>query len=367
MQYDADSSVGASMRGTINDLEFSSEYSSSNAKWARRIKTLPALFGAFFLTWTLLPALVLATAVRDAICDRRFPTTRLVCFGAWWLAMECAGVFVSFLLWLRFAPRHQLGGIRSRRAHSSLQKFWAMSLTTGARFIIGLRWSTDGVSCLAPSGPLLVLARHGSQGDAVLTAALLAGQGRRLRFVLKKELLLDPCLDIVGHRIPNYFVNRDSLNNLGELRNIGLLASNLQDDEALVIFPEGTRFSPEKLTRAITAIADTAPHRLAAVKSLKSVLPIRTAGTLAALSTASDADIVFCNHVGITDISSLKQLHKEVPIEKPLQFTFERTPRANLSRNWDETELVYWLDKQWAKIDVWVTSVDAPKSPHTRN
>ena len=30
----------------------------------------------------------------------------------------------------------------------------------------------------------------------------------RLRYVLKRELLLDPCLDIVGNRLPNCFVAR---------------------------------------------------------------------------------------------------------------------------------------------------------------
>ena len=32
----------------------------------------------------------------------------------------------------------------------------------------------------------------------------------RLRYVLKRELLWDPCLDIVGQRVPNIFVDRDA-------------------------------------------------------------------------------------------------------------------------------------------------------------
>ena len=236
------------------DFVFSARESHSAAKWARRSKTVPALLIAFFLVWLLLPVLFTFSFIHDLIRDREFSTTRLTLFGAWWLTMEMLGVVTAFILWLIFLPSTKSTSTKSNRWHNRLQCLWAKSLTAGAKRTIGLRWSAEGISCLRPKGPLIILARHGSQGDALLTAALLSNEGRRLRFVLKKQLLNDPCLDIVGHRIPNYFVNRDSLDNQEELANISVLASGLEDDEALVIFPEGTRFSPSKLTKAIDTL-----------------------------------------------------------------------------------------------------------------
>jgi hypothetical protein len=54
--------------------------------------------------------------------------------------------------------------------------------------------------------------RHASIGDTLLASALV---GRPhgifwLRYVLKRELLWDPCLDVVGNRLPHVFVDRAS-------------------------------------------------------------------------------------------------------------------------------------------------------------
>ena len=337
------------------DFVFSAKESHSAAKWSRRSKTVPALIITALFVWLLLPILVAFSFIHDLIRDREFSNTRLTLFGAWWLAMEILGVVTAFILWLIFLPSTKSTSVRSNRWHNRLQCLWAKSLTGGARRTIGLRWSAEGISCLRTKGPLIILARHGSQGDALLTAALLSNEGRRLRFVLKKQLLNDPCLDIVGHRIPNYFVNRDSLNNQEELANIGVLASGLADDEALVIFPEGTRFSPSKLTKAVQTLSQQTPARAESAHRLRSVLPIRTAGTLAALA-ASDADIVFCNHVGIRDISSIRELRASVPLKKELRFKLTRVSRSTLSSHWSDEELVRWLDTQWALVDEWVTA-----------
>ena len=347
-------------------FKFSSNHSSPAAKWRRRSRTIPALVLAFALTWLLLPALLIVTFFRDLIRDRTLPTVRLTVFGAWWLSMELLGVLTAFFFWLIFAPPKKLQSDRSQRWHSRLQRTWARSLAWGARFTIRLRWSTEGLDCLHRSGPIVVLARHGSQGDALLAAALLSGEGRRLRFVLKQQLLTDPCLDVVGHRIPNYFVNRDSVNNQEELQNINLLAEDLDQDEALIIFPEGTRFSQEKLAAALLNLHETNPLRTATVANLRSVLPVRTAGILAVLS-ASNADIVICNHVGISDISSLQELRDEVPLRNPLRFKLSRVPRKEMPEVSDEVAVTQWLDDRWIEVDEWVTKNENASLPKTWN
>ena len=347
-------------------FKFSSKYSSPAAKWVRRSKTIPALVIAFTLTWLLFPVLLLVAFFRDALKDKTLPTVRLVAFGAWWLFMELLGVFTAFCFWLIFAPLKKLDSDRSQRWHSRLQGTWARSLAWGAKFTIRLRWTTEGLECLQAPGPIIVLARHGSQGDALLAAALLSGEGRRLRFILKQQLLTDPCLDVVGHRIPNYFVNRDSTDNREELDNIKLLAKNLDQDEALIIFPEGTRFSPEKLASAIKNLHETNPLRTASVTNLRSVLPVRVAGTLAVLS-ASTADIVMCNHVGISDISSLRQLRAEVPLRNPLRFKLSRVPRKEVPAVEDQIAVTQWLDDQWLAVDEWVTNSEGASLPKAGN
>ena len=65
---------------------------------------------------------------------------------------------------------------------------------------------------------------------------------------------------------------------------------------------------------------------------------------------------MFCNHVGIRDISSIRELRASVRLKKELRFKLTRVPRSTLSSHWSDEELVRWLDTQWALVDEWVTA-----------
>ena len=60
--------------------------------------------------------------------------------------------------------------------------------------------------------------------------------GVRLRYVLKKELLFDPCLDIVGNRLPNYFVDRGGQDSERARRGVAELVRDLGPDEGALIY-----------------------------------------------------------------------------------------------------------------------------------
>lgn len=57
----------------------------------------------------------------------------------------------------------------------------------------------EGVNALQP-GPLVVLMRHASLADTLLPAVVIASHGIRLRYVLKRELLWDPCRASGGYQ-----------------------------------------------------------------------------------------------------------------------------------------------------------------------
>ena len=73
--------------------------------------------------------------------------------------------------------------------------------------------------------------------------------GHHVRFVIKRELLSDPCLDIAGNRMRNHFVDRGATHSGPELAALQELTTDMGDDTCAVIFPEGTRASPEKRAR----------------------------------------------------------------------------------------------------------------------
>jgi 1-acyl-sn-glycerol-3-phosphate acyltransferase len=86
---------------------------------------------------------------------------------------------------------------------------------------------------------VIVLMRHASLADSLLPAVLLGTRGLRLRYVLKRELLWDPCLDVVGQRLPNAFIRRGSGESDAEIDAIRALGRDLGDDEGVLIYPEG--------------------------------------------------------------------------------------------------------------------------------
>ena len=89
-----------------------------------------------------------------------------------------------------------------------MQQAWAGSIFGAARILLGLKVTVEGDDEVEP-GPMIVLVRHASILDNLLPSVFVARAHRiRLRYLLKRELLNDPGLDIGGKRIPNYFVRR---------------------------------------------------------------------------------------------------------------------------------------------------------------
>src|SRR4030095_7187674 len=81
--------------------------------------------------------------------------------------------------------------------------------------------------------------------DDTLLPAVFASDPHRLRLgnVMKRELLWDPCLDVVGQRTRNAFVRRGSAERDKELALLRQLAAAAGEKDGVLLFPEGTRFS----------------------------------------------------------------------------------------------------------------------------
>ena len=138
--------------------------------------------------------------------------------------------------------------------------------------------------------------RHASIVDNLLPALFVAApHGLRLRYVLKRELLSDPAIDIAGGRLPNCFVRRGADDAEAEIARVRALAAGLGPDEGVLIYPEGTRFTAAKRERAI--------ERQPRAAELRNVPPPRPGGTLAVMETG--ADVVICAHHGLDGFASI--------------------------------------------------------------
>lgn len=328
---------------------------------ARRLVTIPALVLAWAVLVVTAPLTVLLAAAFDAVRRARgAPTVRLVAFAVAFTTYEVLGVVAAFALWLARPWRRDRWAARNHR----LQQWWTASLVRAAGPVLGLRLEVEvvgpdgasggaGVVGLDAPGPVVVVSRHVSLVDSLLPAHLLGVQhGRRLRYVLTRGLRLDPCLDIVGHRLPNHFVDRGGGDPAQELAALEALAAGMGPADAAVIFPEGGLFSPARRERAIRRLAEKGSPRLAVARSLRHLLAPRAAGTLALLRAAPDADVVVLAHHGFEPLASVGSLWRNAPLAGPVRLRAVRHDRRGLPA--DEAGLAAWLDEQWAEVDGWL-------------
>jgi 1-acyl-sn-glycerol-3-phosphate acyltransferase len=175
----------------------------------------------------------------------------------------------------------------------------------------------------------------------------------RLRYVLKRELLWDPCLDVVGNRLPHVFVDRVSDDSQREIARVRALARDLSVHDGVLIYPEGTRFSETKRARVLEKLArEGNSKQLEYARSLHAVLPPRPGGALALLEAAPHADVVVCAHTGFEGAATLAQIWRGELLHGTIRVRFQRSPRSEIPTEPDAR--ADWLRERWQEIDAWL-------------
>ncbi len=324
--------------------------------WKRRALTVPIVGLAFFLAVLLAPIWIPVLFVVDLANGFRTTVLRSFLFLTVYLGCEVVGVTVSGWLWIRGA----LGGPASRggdldfERHFSLQRWWAGTLLHWVLRIFRVSIRVEGEEVL--DRPMILMLRHTSIADTLLANEFISAPHRiHLRHILKRELLVDPCLDIVGHRLPNYFVDRESDDPAEELAGVKTLLSGLRENEGALIYPEGTRFTPEKRSRIIERLSAQGKDELAdRARSLHHLLPPRLGGSLALLEENPGLDAVFCAHTGFESVGRPADVLGGSLLDGEVKVRFWRIPYGEIPV--ESTARSRWLFEQWLKMDAWVGS-----------
>lgn len=317
--------------------------------WRRRLRTIPRTIALTAFLWVTWPALLLIAGVTDSVrfllSRVPFVTTRLVLFGMFYGMAEVCGMVALGIVWL-VAGRDtdRLVDLTYR-----VQGRWVAALFRAACVIFDLRFEVRGDDCSTP-GPILLFMQHASIVDTLLPTVFVSNRhGVRLRFVLKRELLALPCLDIAGNRLPNHFVRRDTDDNAAELARIRVLASGMSEREGVLIYPEGTRFTEAKLSRSLTKLAEVDAARYERVRAQTHTMPIRRGGPLAILAGASGADIVIAAHRGLIGFAELGDIWRGGMVGRRPEISFWRIARSEVPTS--EEEQLKFLDAAWLRVD----------------
>ena len=326
------------------------------ARLQRRVKGVAIEAGAFVALTLLFPAALAAAAAVDLVLWvlRRKPwmAVRLLAYAWWFLFGELRGL--AGILGVYVLTGGPLGrrSLRRRRLIYDLRIQWARGHLAGVRVLFGLTFEVEDLDAAGP-GPVLVFIRHASIIDNTMPDALIGERhGMGLRFVLKRELQMLPVIDIGGRMVPTSFVRRASKQSEVEVARMRTIARDLGPGEGVLIYPEGTRYTAEKLAKAQQTIRERQPHVGPFADRLGHVLPPRLGGPLALLDEAPQADVVFCGHVGLDGFEYIRDIWGGGLIGGTVRVKFWRYPASSVPAG--EEERIAWLYERWQVLDDWV-------------
>lgn len=331
-----------------------SSVSSAPPTWARRALSIPTYLALAALCLPAAPLMLALAFITDLVSGEpaRAPRVRAMGFFLVYLACEAIGILAATLLWLRFGGGRLGSAEPYVAANAALQRWWTSTILRTSLRLFSVRMHVEGEACLSPA-PFLLFVRHSSTADTVLAAELVGKRHRLLlRYVLKMELLWDPCLDLVGLRLPNAFISRRAERSGEALRAITALTHGLDARSAVLLYPEGTRFSPEKREQRVSSLRAQGQLELAELASrFRSVLPPKLGGALALMEAAPGLDVVFLEHVGFEGAATFTRFWTGALIGRDLHVRFRRFAARDIPAE----ARARWLFERWAELDRWVT------------
>ena len=308
----------------------------------RRLLTLSSLVLVTVLAIVLLPLVVITTLLMSLSPNfRTAPQALTFIYG--FLVHEWAGL-ARFLFVLARYPKHLQ--IEKNR---DIQFWWAQRLFNIGRRLYKLRIEVSGTEALDGNCALL-LSRHSSMGDTVLPLLFFGKhRGEGLRYVLKQELRYLPCLDIGGHRLPNVFVDRSGTDSAKAVQEVSNLIATAGDDESVLIYPEGTRFTQKKHDD----LRRKHPHLEDQLNRYPNLLPLRLGGVLGMLEANPGKDLVFLAHAGFEGSANIHDLLGGGWLNQKVRLHFWRVSYVDIPKE----NVQDFLFNEWDKMQATVVDL----------
>lgn len=311
----------------------------------RRLITIPALLVTSVLFAFAFPFLFVMAVLAARLTSVRGATATLFFTGGY---LVCQLIGITRMTWVWVSGAGKADFIDRNQA---VQYWWANALRDWVFTCFKLKFTATGIDALT-GPPCIVFPRHASLADTVLPIVLYGSPLKlKLRYVLKRELLWDPALDIGGNRIPNHFVDRSGDDSAGAARAIRELTAGIGVNECIAMFPEGTRFSAAKRNRLLKS---NKPDLVKLAERWPDLLPPRLSGSLAMLDANPGLDMLFIAHAGFELAGELKSLLSGEWLGTEIRVHYWRVPFADIPGPAGQREFLY---AQWDRMQRTVRSL----------
>ena len=311
----------------------------------RRFLTISAVVVITALLVILAPLLIVVSLLASVFPNFRTAPHSLA-FIYWFVICEWIGL--ARFVWVYTLYRNKPVFLQRLR---DIQFWWAQALFDLGKWVFELKIEVRGNDALKGRSAIL-LSRHTSMADTVLPL-LYFGKARveSLRYVLKQELQYFPCLDIGGNLLPNVFVDRSGADSATAVAAVSELVATAGDEESVLIYPEGTRFTQAKHD----ALGEKRPQLREQLERWPGLLPLRLGGVSAMLANNPGKDLVFLAHVGFEGSANIHDLLGGGWLRQRVILQFWRIPYADIPKG-DATEFLF---SEWDKMQGVVNELKA--------
>ena len=334
-------------------------------RFARRIVLATVMVWLTLLLVTTLPLWLIAAALLSPLVEGRLRPLRLLWVLVLQMVLESIVLLALLGLWIASGFGLFLRRPYFERQHYLLAKAYLRIFFSEARRVLHLEIENDGPDAdVGPGAPLIVCCRHAGPGDSfTLMYALLHWFDREPRVVLKDTMAWDPMVAVLLNRVPSRFISPSPKAGDDVEGRIAELATGLDENDAFVIFPEGGNFTPHRRERAIDKLRGLGHNRMAQrAEGMQHVLAPRPGGLVAALDAAPDADVVMVAHTGLEHLVTVRDIWRELPMDKRLLMRWWRVPRAEVPEGREER--IDWLFSWWEQMDRWIDEHQAEDLPY---
>lgn len=324
--------------------------------WAlRRCVMAPLVLILTVVAWVGLPLWGIVLGAISPMLPGRWRPLRIGWLLIVYLTIESWLLVELFGLWLLSGCGLLIRRPWFERIHYDLAQTVTWLFFREAERVAGLTIATEGPTPDAfPGRGLIVCCRHAGPADSVtLLHALMHWYRREPRVVLKDTLNWEPGVSVLLNRIPARFISPNPGSGQDFESQIRDLSTDLDHNDALVIFPEGGNFTPQRRQRAIDRLRKLGLERMAErAEGMIHVLAPRPGGVIAALDGAPDADVLLVGHTGLDHIFTAGDVWREFPMDTEIVMRWWHVPRAEIPEGREQR--IEWLFEWWEHIDRWI-------------
>jgi 1-acyl-sn-glycerol-3-phosphate acyltransferase len=316
----------------------------------------PAVVALTVVVLVTVPVWLIAAAFLSPLVKGRLRPLRVLWLGLLHLVLESLMLVEMFGLWIASGFGWAIRRPYFERIHYDIVGLYLRVMFSEARRVLRFSIEVKGPAPDAfPGEPVLVCCRHAGPGDSlILVHSLINTYLREPRVVLKDTMAWDPAIDIILNRLPSRFISPNP-GETGDAVEAGIaaLATNLDENDAFVIFPEGGNFTPRRRRRAIESLRARGHHQMAErAEQMRHVLAPRPGGVLTAMQAAPEADILMVAHTGLDHMLTVADVWRELPMDKTIVMQWWRVPRETIPSGRDAQ--IDWLFDWWEHIDCWI-------------